>query len=85
MGWTAEAVWNSFFTIANPFYTFENFLRAASRFPAFCNELHVDEGWTLDEMCQQELITLFAQIQTETGKHETAGVYTDTYGLYCIE
>ena len=46
-----------------------DFLKAAARFPAFCNEVFI-EGMSLDDSCKKELATLFAHMGVETRYHE---------------
>lgn len=44
-------------------YSYDNFLRAVAKYPAFCNEsAHGDSVVQLDEMCKKELATLFAHM-----------------------
>lgn len=38
----SEDSWSSGFPMANAAYTYDNFLRAAAKFPAFCNESNID-------------------------------------------
>jgi hypothetical protein len=74
-----EDAFNGLFPIADDFYTYENFLRAVAKFPAFCNEYNADEPltqlfWTntadLDSVCKRELSALFAHIAFESGKND---------------
>ena len=39
--------WDAVFPQANAVYTYDNFLKAAAKFPSFCNESNLD-NWTLD-------------------------------------
>ena len=79
-----EAEWSSAFPEADPFYTYEAFLKGVAYFPAFCNETNLD-GWTVEQTCRRELATFFAQVTQETG--ERAGSVDDfwTQGLFHIE
>jgi len=55
----------------NAIYTYDSFLKAVAKFPAFCNEAN---GGTLteDQACKRELAALFAHIEhTSSGLSET--------------
>ena len=58
------------FALASAPFTYDNFLKAAARFPFFCNSISEDSTLTLDQMCAKELATLFAHIIQETGKKD---------------
>jgi chitodextrinase len=63
-----EDKWNYIFAMKDDLYTYEGFLRAVAKFPAFCNE----SNWsnvTPNEACRYELATLFAHFGQETGNH----------------
>ena len=56
-----EAAWEALFPYRNELYTYDGFLEAVGKFPAFCGEsnlavYHKD----LDMTCKRELATLFA-------------------------
>ena len=69
-----EEDWDVAFPHAHSIYTHENFLKAVSRFPAFCNETSEstedDPNFedALEQTCKRELATLFAHWGQETGK-----------------
>lgn len=72
----SEAKFNELFPLANSFYTYNNFLKAVAKFPAFCNQVNSEyTGLTinaenLDNACKRELSTLFAHIALESGKND---------------
>lgn len=61
-----EEDFEALFPARNEIYTYDGFLRAAARFPKFCND-DANGGSGSDEMCKRELATLFAHIVKETG------------------
>ena len=63
-----KSEWSTAFPHANPFYTYEAFLKGVAEFPMFCNETAL--GWPLEKSCRKELATVFAHIGQETGKRE---------------
>jgi len=54
-----EDDWKRGFPLADPVYTFNNFLKAAAKFPHFCNETNVT-GQDLETACRRELAAVFA-------------------------
>lgn len=58
--------WERGFPLADPVYTYLNFLKAVAKFPFFCGETNLD--LSLDDSCRRELATLFAHWTQETGK-----------------
>ena len=58
-----ETKFNAWFPDRNAIYTYDSFLRAVGKFPAFCNE-----GNTIDAgvACKRELAALFAHIYYES-------------------
>ena len=57
----SEADWVEGFPLAKPVYTYDNFLKAVSKFPAFCGESNTSvNGLTVDEVCKRELASIFA-------------------------
>ena len=64
-----EAAWTDNFPLRNPIYTYENFLKAVAKFPAFCGETDI-EGQSLEQACKRELSALFAHWGIETGKQD---------------
>ncbi len=63
--------WEYLFPQRSPEYTYENFLKAAGKFPAFCGDY--DDGRDAGLICRQSLATMFAHFTQETGGH-TSGV-----------
>lgn len=63
----SEADWDEGFPLADPIYTYDNFLKAVAKFPYFCNETNIDDQ-TLEETCKRELASIFAHWGQETGK-----------------
>ena len=43
----SQSDWNAGFPLADPVYTYDNFLKAVSKFPAFCNESNFS-NWSLE-------------------------------------
>lgn len=50
-------------------YKYEELLKAASKFPAFCGEKPADNPEDMDNLCKRELATTFAHYAQETGAH----------------
>jgi len=68
-------MWEYLTPFRDDIYTFEEFLTAISKFPAFCGEKGTHghaATLTADEVCQKEISTLFAHFSKETG-FNTAG------------
>jgi hypothetical protein len=57
-----ESTWDNWTSNANSIYTYELFLKAVSKFPAFCGETNGPLGYSLDETCKREIATLFAHM-----------------------
>ena len=55
----SSADWDRGFPQADKIYTYDNFLKAVAKFPAFCNEKNTDK-LTLDQVCKRELAGIFA-------------------------
>ncbi|AFJ42848.1 hypothetical protein [Francisella orientalis] len=64
---SAEGVWNYMFPERSPEYTYENFLKAVAKFPAFCGTY--TDGRDSDAICRKSLATMFAHFTQETGGH----------------
>lgn len=62
--------WDFFFPRRAPEYTYESFLRAIAKFPAFCGLY--DDGRDADAICRKALATMFAHFTQETGGHTIA-------------
>jgi len=80
----SAADWSVGFPLANPVYTYKNFLKAVAKFPKFCNETN-KAGQSLDQTCKRELATLFAHWGQETGKRSTSDGEFWKQGLYYLE
>jgi hypothetical protein len=85
-----ESLFNSMFPRANEGrgpaagngpYTYFNFLKAASMWPAFCNEYN--GSGDLDMVCRRELASMFAHFSQEVGEHDPHSQYPQwQQGLY---
>jgi len=62
--------WEYLFPQRSPEYTYENFLKATAKFPAFCGDYDDKDA---DMICRKSLATMFAHFTQETGGH-TAGL-----------
>lgn len=78
-----ESSWDTAFPHRNPLYTYDDFLKAVGKFPAFCNETNL-AGKTLDESCKRELSTLFAHWGQETGARDPGRGEFWTQALYYV-
>ena len=78
-----EIRWDQGFPLADPIYTYDNFLKAAAKFPNFCNETNT-QGHSLDTACRRELAAIFARGQ-ETGKRDPAEGEFWTQALYWVQ
>jgi len=79
-----ESDWPIAFPLANSVYSYDDFLKAVGKFPAFCNENNIS-GNTLEETCRRELAAIFAHWGQETGKRSTWDGEFWTQGLYYVE
>lgn len=82
-----EDKFNYFFSERDDVYTYEGFLYAVGRFPAFCAETNLkEEGYDLDDTCRRELSTMFAHINQETGLHDDSRADLEEYrqGLHYV-
>lgn len=62
-----ESDWEFLTQMAAPEYTYERFLRAVGKFPAFCGDY--TDGRNADAICKKSIITAFAHFAQETGGH----------------
>ena len=62
-----ESDWDYLTQMAAPEYTYERFLRAVGKFPAFCGDY--TDGRNADAICKKSIITAFAHFAQETGGH----------------
>ena len=67
----SEAQWSEWFPSANSLYTYENFLRAAAKYPAFCGEYNPAKSFTdtAAKACRREIAALFSVMD-----HTSAGL-----------
>ena len=79
-----EEKFNEGFKLRNEVYTYENFLKAVARFPAFCNETNLN-GWSIDDTCKRELAAMFAHWGQETGKRDPQQGEFWKQALYYVE
>ena len=61
-----SSLWDTFFPLADPFYTFDDFMRAVAHFPSFCGSDGDDTSRSHYMICIDEIVTLFAHIAYET-------------------
>lgn len=59
--------WDFLTQMAAPEYTYQRFLRAIGKFPAFCGEY--TDGRDSDAICKKSIVTAFAHFAQETGGH----------------
>ena len=59
--------WQYLTAMAAPEYTYDRFLKAIGKFPAFCGDYN--DGRDADAICQRSIITAFAHFAQETGGH----------------
>lgn len=64
-----ETAWEEMFPKRNALYDYTSFLRAAAKYPNFCNENDI-AGNTVSMTCGRELATLFAHFSQETGYND---------------
>ena len=69
-GILSPADWESLFPRRAPEYTYENFLKAIAKFPAFCGDYA--DGRDAEAICRKALATMFAHFTQETGGHTIA-------------
>ena len=61
--------WDYLFAHRAKEYTYENFLKAVGKVPAFCGDY--DDGRDSDTICRKSLATMFAHFTQETGGHNS--------------
>jgi GH18 family chitinase/chitodextrinase len=71
-----EQDWEYLFPMRSPEYTYNNFLKAVGKFPAFCGDY--SDGRDAEEICKVSLSTMFAHFTQETGGH-TPNISTPEY------
>ena len=57
-----ESIFNEWTINASDIYTYQNFLKAVAKFPAFCGESNGPRGYNENDTCKRELATLFAHM-----------------------
>ena len=67
-----ETAWEDLFPLRNAVYTYDGFLNAVGKFPAFCDEKPEESSWTDENMCKKELATVFANFVQETSYRSIA-------------
>ena len=50
-------------------YTFENYLKAVAKYPAFCGDAAASSSANLDQLCMQAMASMFAHFAQEVGGH----------------
>ena len=63
----SSADWDYIFPKRAVEYSYENFLKATGKFPAFCGDYN--DGRDADAICRKSLATMFAHFTQETGGH----------------
>ncbi|ROS05552.1 chitodextrinase [Sinobacterium caligoides] len=61
-------MWDDLFSERATEYTYDNFLKAVGKFPAFCGDY--DDGRDAEAICRKSLATMFAHFAQETGGHD---------------
>ncbi|KAI9330826.1 endochitinase [Obelidium mucronatum] len=61
------AKWKYYFSMADPAYTYTNFLKSVAFFSGFCDTY---PGKDSDTICKKLLATMFAHFAQETGAHD---------------
>lgn len=64
-----QSDWDYLFPLADKVYTYQTFLQAVAKFPAFCNEKASWLNEDMDNLCKKEMITMWAHWAQETGAH----------------
>ena len=57
-----ESTFNDWLPNANSIYTYQSFLKAVAKFPAFCDESNGPLGLGDDDTCRREIAALFAHM-----------------------
>jgi len=78
-----KADWDRGFPQANSVYSWDEFLKAVAKFPAFCNESEL-ANWSVDDICKRSMSTLFAHWGQETGKRDPNAGEFWTQALYYV-
>ncbi len=59
----SEAKYDEWTTGRNAIYTYNNFLRAVAKYPAFCGLSNSPRGLSADDTCKREIAALFAHMK----------------------
>ena len=78
-----EDDWAVGFPIADPAYSYGNFLMAAAKFPSFCKETNIEDQ-SVETACKRELATLFSHWTVTSGKNDTGNGDAWTQGLFLL-
>ena len=57
-----ESTFNEWTSNASSIYSYQAFLRAVAKFPAFCGESNAPHGYSDDDTCKREIATLFTHM-----------------------
>lgn len=69
------SIWDNWTQNLDSIYSYESFLRAVSKWPAFCGETYEPMGYDLDQTCKREIATLFTHIEHNYPKNSGTGTY----------
>ena len=76
-----ESEWDFLTRMAHEAYTYQRFLQAVGKFPAFCGEY--TDGRDSDAICKLSVVTAFAHFAQETGGHIAIdNSWDNPHGLY---
>lgn len=73
------------FPVRDAIYTYEGFLQAIAKFPAFCGDDETGPGVDLDAACARELATTFAHFTQEVGMHASDSYVNPATGEVTVE
>ncbi|WP_299694725.1 glycoside hydrolase family 19 protein [uncultured Vibrio sp.] len=62
--------WDFLFPLRNPAYTYENFLKAVGKYPAFCDDY--TDGHNTEQICRDSLAVVFAHFTQETSYNDAS-------------
>ena len=69
------SIWENWSANLDSIYSYDSFLRAVSKWPAFCGETYQPLGYDLDKTCKRELATLFTHIEHRYPQNSGTGTY----------
>lgn len=61
-----QSKWDEWTSGANALYTYDSFLRAVGKYPAFCGLSNSPRGLSEDDTCKRELAALFAHMYEDS-------------------